>query len=225
MCRLGRRLVSVVSKIGTIAGTIGPMILRAALIDMDGTIWDTPVRIAAVREQLGLPQDGRPILHGIAELPRSQRAQAIALLEAHEREGVERGSLRPGTHELLDFFRLRGVTSVLVTNNSRESTQAVLSRHGLSFDLVFTRDDGPLKPDPAAFLGPLARLGVPAEETLVLGDSHFDFQAAHVAGIRTVVLVSPPEWMRPYFPPDASCHEVPDLPTAQRVVERLLDKT
>jgi len=199
------------------------MVLRAALIDMDGTIWETPVRIAAVREELGLPQDGRPILHSIAELPRSQRPQAFALLESTEREGVERGSLRSGTHELLGFFRARGVRSVLVTNNSRVSTDAVLTRHGLSFDLVCTRDDGHLKPDPAAFLGPLDRLRVRPEEALVLGDSHFDLQAAHAAGIRTVVLVSPPEWMRPYFPPDASHHEVPDLPTTQRVVERLLE--
>jgi len=198
------------------------MALRVALVDMDGTIWDTPVRIASVREQLGLPQDGRPILHGIARMPSSLRAQAIAILEAHEREGVERGSLRPGTHELLGFFRLRGVKPVLVTNNSRESTQAVLTCHGLSFDLVFTRDDGPMKPDPAAFLGPLARLGASAEDALVLGDSHFDLQAAQAAGIRTVILVSPPEWMRLYFPPNAPYHEVPDIPAAQQIVAQLL---
>ncbi len=209
----------------SVAGTIGPMTLRAVLVDMDGTIWENPIRIAAVREELGLPQDGRPILDSIAELPNDERARAIAVLEAHERYGVERGSLRPGAHELLDFLRARGVRSVLVTNNSRASTEAVLARHNLRFDLVLTRDDGPLKPDPEAFLRPLALLGMPPQGALVLGDSHFDFQAAVAAGIPTVILVSPAEWMRSYFPLNTPYHEVPDLPTAQRVMERLLDKT
>jgi len=209
-------------RISVVASTIGHMILRAALVDMDGTIWETPVRMSAVREQLGLPQDGRPVLHGIAELPRSQRAQAIATLEAHEQEGVERGRLRPGTRELLWFLRSRGVRPVLVTNNSRESTQAVLTRHKLSFDLVCTRDDGPLKPDPGAFLGPLARLGVPPEQAIVLGDSHFDLEAAHAARIRAVILVAPPPWMRSYFPPGAAYHEVPDLHAARGIVANLL---
>ncbi len=198
------------------------MIVRAVLVDMDGTIWESPVRIAAVRDELGIPHDGRPILHRIAELPPSQQLRAIEVLEAHEREGVERGSLRPGTHALLAFLRCRGVRSVLVTNNSRESTDAVLSRHGLAFDLVLTRDDGPLKPDPRAFLGPLARLGVRPEEAIVLGDSHFDLQAAHAAGIRAVILVAPPQWMRPYFPPGAAYHEVPDLGAAREIVADLL---
>lgn len=198
------------------------MILRAALVDMDGTIWENPIRIAAVREELGLPQDGRPILDSIAELPNDKRARAIAVLEAHERYGVERGRLQTGTHEFLGFLRARGVRSVLVTNNSRASTQAVLARHNLRFDLVLTRDDGPLKPDPEAFLRPLALLGVRPQEALVLGDSHFDFQAAFAAGIPTVILVSPPEWMRSYFPLNAPYHEVPDLPSAQRIVAALV---
>jgi len=200
------------------------MAIRVALIDMDGTIWESPVRIGDVRHELGLPQDGRPILHGIARMPSSLRAQAIATLEAHEREGVERGSLRPGTHELLDFFRLRGVKSVLVTNNSRDSATAVLTRCALSFDLVATRDDGPMKPDPAAFLLPLARLKGPPDEAVVIGDSHFDLLAAVAAGIERVVLVQPADWMRAFFPPEARYHEVADLQEARTIVGRLLDE-
>ncbi|HPD06685.1 MAG TPA: HAD-IA family hydrolase [Candidatus Bipolaricaulis sp.] len=198
------------------------MPFRAALIDMDGTIWETPVRMTAVREELGLPPDGRTILAGIADLPPSRRTEAVEVLRAREREGVERGCLRAGTRELLDFLRLSGVKTILVTNNSRESTDAVLARHELPFDLVVTRDDGPLKPDPGAFLGPLARLGLSPEEALVLGDSHFDLQAAVAAGIPAVVLVAPREWMRTYFPPGAAYHEVPDLDAAREVVRRLL---
>ncbi|HAZ30334.1 TPA: haloacid dehalogenase [Candidatus Acetothermia bacterium] len=199
------------------------MVIRAALIDMDGTIWETPVRMSAVREELGLTQDGRTILDGIAELPLSEQERAVQVLRAHEREGVERGYLRPGAHELLDFLRARGVKRALVTNNSRESTDAVLALHKLSFDLVCTRDDGPLKPDPQAFLLPLAGWGFAPEEALVIGDSHFDLQAAVAAGIERVVLVQPADWMRLHFPPGAAHHEVADLREARTVIGRLLD--
>ncbi|MCX7750598.1 MAG: HAD family hydrolase [Candidatus Bipolaricaulota bacterium] len=198
------------------------MPIRAALVDLDGTIWDNPVRFAAVREALGLPLDGRPILHGIRELPQEDQPRALALLAAHEQEGVTRGTLRPGAEDLLRFLRAKGVKTALVTNNSRASAEAVLARHPLPFDLVLTRDDGPVKPDPEAFLLPLRRWCIPPREALVLGDSHLDLQAAHGAGIPRVVLVRPPAWSRAYFPPGAPFVEVPDLPAGQALIARLL---
>jgi len=200
------------------------MVIRAALIDMDGTIWESPVRMADVRHELGLPQDGRPILHQIAELSAPKRARSIGVLRAHEARAVESGVLRPGTHDLLAFFQTRGVRCALVTNNSRESTTAVLARCTLPFDLVVTRDDGPMKPDPAAFLLPLARFRVPPDEAVVIGDSHFDLLAAVAAGTGEVVLVRPAEWMRAFFPPEACYHEVADLQEARTIIARLLDE-
>lgn len=198
--------------------------IRAALVDLDGTIWDNPVRFAAVREALGLPLDGRPILAGIEGLPPSERGQALTLLAAHEREGVQRGFLRSGAEELLLFLRTHGLRTALVTNNSRESAEAVLARHPLPFDLVLTRDDGPAKPDPKAFLLPLRHFGIPPEDALVLGDSHLDLQAAHGAGISRVILVRPPDWTRAYFPPRAPYHEVPHLPAALLLIARFLQE-
>ncbi|MBC7169727.1 HAD family phosphatase [Candidatus Bipolaricaulota bacterium] len=199
------------------------MILRAALVDMDGTIWESPLRMAALRQELGLPQDGRPILHAIADLPRGERERATQALQDHEAHAVDRGALRPGTTELLRFLRRRNLRCALITNNSRRSVDLVLARHPLPFDLVFTRDDGPLKPDPQAFLLPLARLGVPPEEAIAIGDSHFDLQAAVGAGIREVILVQPAEWMRGFFPPGARPREVPTLREAQALIVSLLD--
>ncbi len=190
---------------------------------MDGTIWESPVRIGDVRHELGLPQDGRLILHQIAELPHAEQARSIGVLRAHEARAVESGGLRPGTHDLLAFLQARGVRRVLVTNNSRESTTAVLARCAVSFDLVVTRDDGPMKPDPEAFLLPLARLGFSPDEAIVIGDSHFDLLAAVAAGIEKVVLVQPADWMRAFFPTGATYHVVADLGEAQAIVGRLLD--
>lgn len=185
--------------------------IRAVLFDMDGTLWENPVRWDELRRELGLPPDGLPIYWHIQRMPPKEKKRAEARLREKEAEGVRFGSLRPGAYELLEFLRSRGVLCVLVTNNSRESAEGVLQNHPLPFDLVWTREDGALKPDPEAFLGPLRRLGIPPREAAVVGDSHLDLQAAHAAGIPFVILVSPCDWMRPFFPKNALFCEARDL--------------
>ncbi|MFN3346300.1 MAG: HAD family hydrolase [Candidatus Bipolaricaulaceae bacterium] len=185
--------------------------IRVVLFDLDGTLWENPVRWDELRRELGLPPDGLPIYWHISRLPEEERNWAETRLREKEAEGVRFGRLKPGAQELLEFLRARGVRCVLVTNNSRRSAEAVLQRSALPFDLVWTRDDGALKPDPEAFLGPLRRLGVPPKEAAVVGDSHLDLQAAHLAGIPFVILVKPAAWMRHFFPRDALFWEAEDL--------------
>ncbi|MBC7099893.1 HAD-IA family hydrolase, partial [Candidatus Bipolaricaulota bacterium] len=129
---------------------------------------------------------------------------------------------KPGALELLEFLRARGVRCVLVTNNSRESAKEVLRAHPLSFDLVWTREDGAMKPSPEAFLGPLRTLGIPPEEAAVVGDSHLDLLAAHNAGIKRVMLVKPSAWMRPFFPEGAKFQEAEDLAQVRAWLSSLL---
>ncbi len=185
--------------------------IRAVLFDLDGTLWENPVRWDELRRELGLPPDGLPIYWHISRLPTGKREEAEARLKEKEAEGVRLGRLKPGALELLKFLRARGVRCVLVTNNSRESAEEVLRAHPLPFDLIWTREDGAMKPNPEAFLGPLRRLGIPPEEAAVVGDSHLDLQAAHNAGIRRVILVKPSAWMRRFFPRGAEFQEAEDL--------------
>lgn len=187
------------------------MMIRAVLFDLDGTLWENPMRWDELRRELGLPPDGLPIYWHIQRLPEEARARAEARLREKEAEGVRLGHLKLGAVELLEFLRGRGVRCVLVTNNSRESADGVLRACPLPFDLVWTREDGALKPDPHAFLGPLRQLGIPPEEAAVVGDSHLDLQAAHAAGVSLVILVEPQAWMRSLFPPHACFLEVKTL--------------
>lgn len=192
--------------------------IRAVLFDLDGTLWDNPVRWDELRRELGLPPDGLPIYWHIQRLPEERRVWAEARLREKEAEGVRRGQPKPGAAALLGFLRSRGVRCVLVTNNSRESAEGVLRVCPLPFDLVWTREDGALKPDPEAFLGPLRRLGIPPQGAAVVGDSHLDLQAAHAAGIPLVILVEPRAWMRPFFPAEARFVEARTLEEVQGIL-------
>lgn len=200
------------------------MMIRAVLFDLDGTLWENPVRWDELRRELGLPPDGLPIYWHIARLPKEKREEAEARLREKEAEGVRFGHLKPGALELLEFLRSRGVLCVLVTNNSRESAEGVLRLHPLPFDLVWTREDGALKPDPEAFLGPLRRLGISPKEAAVVGDSHLDLLAAHAARVALIILLRPSDWMRPFFPTGAIFQEVQTLTEAQEVLARFLNR-
>ena len=195
------------------------MPLRAVLFDMDGTVFDSHLDWLELRRSMGLHPDGRPILAQLEGARAEDRSRCLSILHAAEREGAERGELVPGARELVAGLRDHGVTCVLVTNNSRESTDTVLARHPLPFDLVMTRDDGAMKPDPKAFLLPLARLGLRPDEAVAVGDTHLDAVAAHGAGLAKILLVGLPEWMRPHIPAEVAYREAVDLTQARTILE------
>ncbi len=200
------------------------MAIRAALFDMDGTIWDAPIDWPRLRHEIGLPLDDRPILHHLKEMPPTEQDRGRKILEKHEALGVANGALIPGTHELLSFLKARQIKCALVSNNSRKSVQAVLSRHDLAFDTVLTRDDGVFKPNPEAFLAALKQLEVTPDQAIVIGDTHLDLLAAHRAGITDVVLVGTKEWIQPLLPEDIFYHKTADLFEVQAIIVQLLDQ-
>ncbi|MFO8033831.1 MAG: HAD family hydrolase [Candidatus Bipolaricaulota bacterium] len=198
------------------------MPIRAVLLDMDGTIWDSPVDWAQLRSNLGLPEDGRPIVEHLKHASSEERARGLSLLEEHEARGASHGRLMPGTHELLDLLSRKRLRSALVTNNSRTSVEKVLSQHHLHFDVVVSRDEIPMKPAAEAFLEPLNVLGCSPDEAVAIGDTHLDVWAAHAAGVAHMILVASKAWSRLLLPKDAELTEVLHLGEARRVLATLL---
>ncbi len=198
------------------------MPIRAALLDMDGTIFDSKIDWLALREKIRIPWDGRPILAQLREASPEDSAHGLALLHEAEKDGAENGDLIPGTHELLDLLHQHDVRCALITNNSRRSVETVLRRFALPFDLVLTRDDGAYKPDPDAFLGALNRLKIRPQDAVAIGDAHLDLIAARSAGVGEIILVGTPAWMRDHIPPDAQYHAAADLVEAREILVRLL---
>jgi len=190
---------------------------------MDGTIYDSEISIQTIRDQLELPQDGRPILDQLREQSPEIRDRGIELLHVAEAEGAANGKLIPGTRELLSWLREKNVCCGLVTNNSRRSVDAILARHPLAFDVIVTREDATMKPAPDLFLLALTKLECRASDAVAVGDTHLDAIAAHQAGIRAIQLIALRDWMAGVIPAEVEYKPANDLAEVQAGIEAWLE--
>jgi HAD superfamily hydrolase (TIGR01509 family) len=92
--------------------------------------------------------------------------------------------------DVLRSLRARGVTTAILSNVGLDPRPALV-RTGLLglYDVeVFSFEEGVVKPDPAIFLLAAERLGLPAHELLMVGDTVDDDGAAAHLGMRTLIL-------------------------------------
>lgn len=183
---------------------------RLVIFDMDGTITRPYLDFARIRSEIGLPE---PLLENMLALPEGEaRDRAFATLERFEDGAAEVSELNDGVREVLAFISSRDVPAGLVTRNSRRSAARILEKHGLTFDVVVTREEAPVKPRPEPLLLIADRLGIPPSETLMVGDFKFDVVAGRTAGMKTALLTNgkPPKFL-PDAPPDHIFDRLADL--------------
>lgn len=166
---------------------------RAVIFDMDGTITEPYLDFGRVRERMGMSRDDGPILEAMERMTNEERKRAEMVLHRCEAEAAQASSLNDGVHETLDSLARSGILTAVLTRNSRVSTETVLSKHGLRFDLVRTREDGAIKPSPEPVWEICRTLGVEPAETWMVGDYLFDVQSGQAAGARTALFWSGPE--------------------------------
>jgi len=174
--------------------------VRGIIFDMDGTLVDSRLDYDAIRREMGLPH-GVPILEALALTPDGHsRDQMLATMHKHELRGADEAILYDGVVEFLSHIGERGISTAVLTRNSRESTERTFSRLKLSFSQIITREDAPPKPDPAGVKMIADRWGLPTVEIVVIGDYLYDLQAGRRAGTRSV-LFAPDEI--PHFASEA----------------------
>ena len=164
--------------------------IRGIVFDMDGTLVDSRLDFDAMRREMELPHQ-MPILEAVTRLPPAHAARCQAILDRHEREGVQRATLLPGAAELLAELRARGIRLAIATRNSHFHTDATLRKLAVQVDFALTRDDGPVKPDPWAAVHACTRWQSPPQQVAVIGDYRFDIECGRAAGCRTVLLTHP----------------------------------
>lgn len=163
-----------------------PRPLLGVIFDLDGTVVDSGLDFPLLRREMGLGPE--PILESMALLSPERRLVCQALLDRHEREGAERATLMAGAREWIDFLDQKGIPRALLSRNARATILRTLERVGVTFDLLFGREDAAPKPDPAGVVELCRRFGAPCDRVLVVGDFRYDLEAGRLAGAETALV-------------------------------------
>ncbi|MCX5645545.1 MAG: HAD family hydrolase [Phycisphaerae bacterium] len=166
------------------------MPIRAVIFDLDGTITQPYLDFDGIREEMGLEKNGGPILEAMEQMTPEQRRRAEVILHFHEEKAVAESKLNAGARETLAALRERNIPIGILTRNRKDNAWAVAHKHGLQFDAVVGREDGPVKPDTFGVLHLCRRFGVEPAQTLLVGDYLFDLLCARAAGAIPVLLAN-----------------------------------
>jgi hydrogenase expression/formation protein HypE len=173
-----------------------PFRLRAVLFDFDGTLTQPgALDFVAVKREIGCPADAL-VLEWIEALPAgARRKDALATLARFELAAADASAPNADAERVVRELRARGLKTGIITRNGRAAVRRALAQFreldAADFDVIVTRDDrlSP-KPAPDGVLHAAAAMGVPAQETLVIGDFVLDVQAGQAAGTLTAYLTN-----------------------------------
>ena len=172
------------------------------LFDLDGTVLDTHDAILdsmryATREVLGtiipdktlVAEVGQPLVTQMRTLaPDEETAQCLlAVYRARNEQDLNQKTWPfEGIEALIRQLKDEGFTVAVVTSKRESLATESLKAFGM-YDL-FARVNGMEssaghKPDPDPLIQAASDLGVSLDQCMYIGDSPYDIQAAHVAGI------------------------------------------
>jgi len=155
---------------------------------MDGTLIEPLLDFSAIRAELEMPP-GAGIIEAIEVMPPDRRRHADGLLLERELSAARRAKLMPNAGEIIQRVRKAGLKTAMLTRNAREAMELVLDRFpALQFDLAWSREQGPIKPEPDGILRACRALGVEPAATACVGDFHYDIIAANAAGAVSILL-------------------------------------
>ena len=185
---------------------------QAFLFDLDGTLIDSVyqhvlawrealeaggIHLAVWRIHRQIGMSGGLFVNALArETGREVSAEEAERIHEVHSEAFKRYSSQvralPGAPELLAYLTKAGVPWAIATSGRFESARLSLHLLGVDDDVpMVTRDMvRHAKPDPDLFLAAAEKLGVPIEDSVVIGDSIWDLLAARRARALGVGLLS-----------------------------------
>jgi len=163
---------------------------RAVIFDFDGTITKPFLDFRKIKQDIGFPEDEIYLLERMQEMPEKEKQRAFRILERYEKEAVEKSELNDDAHEVLETLKRKGIKTVLLTRNSHLSINESCQKHRICFDLIITREDAAVKPEPDGIILASRKLNIALDEIIMVGDYQFDIIAGNRAGVKTVLLTN-----------------------------------
>lgn len=185
--------------------------IRGVIIDVDGTLVDSndvnaqawldvldeyghQVPFERARELVGMGSDTfLPEAIGVEK----ESPKGSAISERRSAIFKERylSTIKPfpQTRALIERMQEQGLQLIVASSAQADEVEALLKLAGVD-DLLEQRvsasDADSSKPNPDIVVAALEKLGMPAEEVVMLGDTSYDIEAAKKAGVLTVALRS-----------------------------------
>jgi HAD superfamily hydrolase (TIGR01509 family) len=179
---------------------------RAVLLDLDGTLLDSndahamswaqtleaygvPVELAHVRELIG--EGGDKLLPKLARIEKTSPLgkEIIEACSARfRREFLPHIRPLPGANALLRTLHERGLRLVLATSAGKHDVGPLLSVLDASpmIDAAPSSEGARSKPDGDTLESAIARTGCAPRDCVMIGDTPYDVEAAHRAGVRVI---------------------------------------
>ena len=185
------------------------MTVRAAILDIDGTLIDSndahaqawvdvgkemgfEIEFGHVRRLIGMGGDKvLPELTGLED--DSDEAEKVKKRRGEIFRERYLPTLRPfpRARELLERFQADGMTLVVATSASKDDMGKLLEKAGIK-DLIEEKtsqsDVEASKPDPDVIEAAVEKAGCKPSEAVMLGDTPYDVEAARRAGVPCVAL-------------------------------------
>ncbi|MEW9702243.1 pyrophosphatase PpaX [Paenibacillus sp. SI8] len=178
--------------------------IQTVLFDLDGTIVDTNELIVQsflhtfedqtsnpLTREIIIPNMGRSLVEqmklfsGQTEVEHLIQKYRTFNLSKHDELVKE----FPHVHQVMAALHKKGLKIGIVTSKIRQTTLMGLKLCGLDpfvSTIVTVEDVKEAKPNPEGILAALETLGGKKEEAVMVGDSHYDIQAAQNAGVTSV---------------------------------------
>lgn len=185
-----------------------PSKYKLLIFDWDGTLADSIGRIVTAMNDSALAQGfaqrdevavkaiiGLSLAEAISVLyPQLDAQQVIAFRQQYAQVymalDAQPSPLFADVREQLQVFRDQGYKLAVATGKARRGLDRVLQSNGWTefFDITRAADETQGKPHPLMLEEILAHCQVRASEALMIGDSAFDLQMAHNAGMDSVAV-------------------------------------
>lgn len=176
--------------------------IKAVIFDLDQTLIDSKdAHLAAMVD--GLEREGWPtkitwiygltaddiLKHNFKNMPDEIIEKIVLHKKRVLKNYLDKIKILPGAIELLRFLKEKGVKLILITNNTHKEINELLEAVGMKnyFDDIVGKEDAEPKPSPHPIIKAMRDINPPLEETIYIGDSDTDIEAAKAAGLRIMV--------------------------------------